>query len=79
MTARAGLFVTLDHLHSMPGNGARPGWCHHGARLFCERYGLDWPAIVEAGGIEAEALLALDDALADALVEHARRMSAGEG
>jgi hypothetical protein len=72
------LFVTLDHLHSMPGQGARPGWCHRGAREFCQRHGLDWRAIVAAGGIDAEALLALDDALASALVAHAEKMIAGK-
>jgi hypothetical protein len=74
----ASLFVTLDHLHSMPGNGVRPGWCHRGARQFCQRYGLDWPAIVAAGGIEAKRLLSLNDALADELVAHALRTSQSE-
>jgi len=72
------LFITPDHLHSMPGHGARHGWCHRGAREFCQRHGLDWNAIVHAGGIDAKTLLALDDALATALVEHARRLKDGQ-
>lgn len=72
------LFVTLDDLHSMSGQGARPGWCHRGAREWCLRHGLDWNAIVKAGGIEARTLLAFDDALATVLVEHARRRKDGQ-
>jgi aminoglycoside phosphotransferase (APT) family kinase protein len=67
------LFVTLDHLHSVPAWGSRPGYCHRGARALCAQYGLDWAAIVRDGGIPASALLATGDALALHLVEHARQ------
>lgn len=67
------LFVTLEHLHSVPAWGSRPGYCHRGARALCAHYGLDWTAIVRAGGIPAGALLATGDALALHLVEHARK------
>jgi hypothetical protein len=77
------MFVTLNHLHSMPGTGVRPGWCHRGARRLCLRHGLDWTQIVADGGIDSAALLATGDALAIALVEHAitnsPRPLAGEG
>ena len=66
------LFITFDHLYSMPGQGARPGWCHKGAREFCHRHGLDWLRIVRAGGIHARELAATGDALALALIAHAR-------
>lgn len=69
------LFVTFDHLHGVPGWGARPGFCHRGARALCEHYGLDWAAIVRAGGIPARDLVATGDAMALALVEHARKES----
>lgn len=65
--------VTMDHLHSVPGWGARPGFCHRGARALCERYGLDWHAIVRSGGIQAADLIATGDAMALHLVEHARK------
>ena len=65
------MFVTLNHLHSMPGTGVRPGWCHSGARARCQRLGLDWRAIVRDGGIDADALMATGDAMAIALVEYA--------
>lgn len=64
--------VTFDHLHSVPGWGARPGFCHRGARALCERYELDWPAIVRAGGVMASVLVATGDGMALHLVEHAR-------
>lgn len=65
--------VTLDHLHSVPAWGGRPGFCHRGTRALCERYGLEWSAIVRAGGLPASALIATGDALALHLVEHARQ------
>lgn len=65
--------VTMNHLHSVPGWGGRPGFCHRGARALCERYGLDWASIVRDGGVLASALLATGDAMALHLVEHARR------
>lgn len=65
--------VTFDHLHSVPGWGGRPGFCHRGARDLCRRYDLDWDAIVRAGGIQASVLIATGDAMALHLVEHARQ------
>lgn len=65
--------VTMDHLHGVPGWGSRPGFCHRGARALCERYGLDWAAIVRDGGIPASELIATGDAMALHLVEHARK------
>ncbi|GHT89943.1 hypothetical protein FACS1894101_1590 [Betaproteobacteria bacterium] len=70
-------WITLDHLHSMPGTGVRPGWCHRGARAWCLARGLDWQAIVAAGGIEADTLIATGDAFALALVQHARACNVG--
>nr|WP_090731847.1 hypothetical protein [Azotobacter beijerinckii] len=67
------MFVTLDHLHSVPAWGVRPGYCHRGARALCAHYGLDWTEIVRNGGIPAGALLATGDALALHLVAHARK------
>ncbi|MDR2186850.1 MAG: hypothetical protein LBE62_02225 [Azonexus sp.] len=66
------MFITFDHLHSVPGFGVRPGFCHRGARALCQRHGLDWPAIVKAGGIDEAVLAVTGDALALALIEHAR-------
>ena len=63
--------VTFDHVHSMPGQ-RRPGWCHNGCREFAERLGLDWSAIVKAGGIPASVLMETGDAMAIRLVQHAR-------
>lgn len=64
--------ITFEHLYSMPGQGVRPGWCHKGARAFCRRHGLDWLRIVRDGGISAQELAATGDALALALIAHAR-------
>jgi hypothetical protein len=73
------LFITIDHLHSIPGQGVRPGWCHQGARAFCKRYNLDWTRIVADGGVDADALLATGDALAIKLVQHAAKLETNHG
>lgn len=67
------LFVTLDHLHSIPALNGRSGFCHKGSRALASRYGLDWGQIVQDGGIAASQLLATGDALALRLVEFARQ------
>ncbi len=68
------LFVTLDHMHSVPAfNGSGRGYCHKGGRALAARYGLDWSQIVRDGGINAQLLIDTGDALALHLVEHARR------
>lgn len=67
------VFVTFDHLHALPGWGAgRAGLCHRGARTWCAQHGLDWEAIVRAGGVPASVLLATGDAMVAALVDFAR-------
>jgi hypothetical protein len=71
--------ITFEHAHGAPGLGVRPGLCHRGIREFCRRHHLDWPAIVAAGGIDEDALRATGDALALALIEHARKQEAGHG
>ena len=68
----ADFFVTLQHLHSVPGLSSRPGFCHKGARQLADRYQLDWAQIVARGGIEASRLLATGDAMAKHLVDFAR-------
>lgn len=73
------LFVTFDHLHSVPGWSPQPGFCHAGARQLADRYGLDWSAMVRDGGVSASVLLATGDAMALRLVEHAQRVEADRG
>lgn len=63
--------VTLAHLSSIPGFSPRPGFCRRGARAFFVRYGLDWSKFIK-DGLDEEILLSSGDALAEALVEHAR-------
>ncbi|WP_418647220.1 hypothetical protein ACNQFN_18670 [Thauera butanivorans] len=73
------VFVTFEHMHNIPGWGARPGFCHRGARTWCAQYGLDWESIVRAGGIPASMLIATGDAMAAALVDYARSQECGNG
>ncbi|WP_325438058.1 hypothetical protein [Pseudomonas nitroreducens] len=67
------LFVTLDHLHSVPALNGRTGYCHKGGRALAARYGLDWDQIIKDGGIAASKLEATGDDLALRLVEFARQ------
>ena len=64
--------VTAAHLRSAPSWTGRAGLCARGARRFCARYGIDWVDFVR-DGVPASRLLATGDALAAALVEHARQ------
>jgi len=49
----------------------RIAYCSRGARRFFARHNLDWQAFLR-NGIEADKLLACNDAMADALVESVR-------
>lgn len=71
MTAE--LFVTLEHLHSVPAWNGRSGFCNKGARALIARYGLSWDEIIRDGGISADKLVATGDAMALHLVEFARQ------
>ena len=55
------VIVHMRHVRSMKG-------CSRGARAFCERYGIDWPAFLK-GGIPASRLRATGDAMAIRLAE----------
>lgn len=72
------MFITFEHLHSVPGLSSRAGYCHRGARALCERYHIDWQQVVRDGGVSSETLLATGDALAIQLVEHARQVERGQ-
>ena len=50
------------------------GYCAAGARAFARRHGLDWPRFLREG-IDAQALPR--DAMADKLIERARREREG--
>lgn len=67
--------VTVAHVRTVPGFGARPGFCLRGARAWCRRHGIDWHAFLREG-VEADVLRATDDAFALALVDWAERSAA---
>lgn len=68
--------IMLKHLRTVPVAGRRAGYCVQGAKLLCQRYDLDWQTI-KRDGIEESDLLAIGDALAVSLVEHARKLEHG--
>lgn len=65
------MIVTIQHMHTVPTWTGRQGYCHGQGRAFAERNGLDWMSFVQHG-IDADKLLATGDAMAAALVDHAR-------
>ena len=73
------LFVTLEHLHTIPGFGVKPGFCNRDARALCGRYGISWNDIIRDGGVAASKLVATGDALAVAVVAHAQKVEAARG
>jgi hypothetical protein len=50
-------------------------FCNRGARLFCERHGIDWNEFVTKG-IDAERVSDIDDAMLSEVIERARRREA---
>ncbi len=73
------LLITAEHLASVPALNGKTGYCARGARLLCQRYGIDWSEAVRNKGIRASRLIATGDALALRLVEHAEQMEAQRG
>lgn len=48
------------------------GYCNRGARAFCLRHGISWPAFLRTG-IDAPTLQATGDAMAQRLIDHAQQ------
>lgn len=63
--------VTMQHLRSVPYFTARHGFCATGARVWFDRYGLDFRAFVR-DGVPAATLEATGCGMALALVRWAR-------
>jgi hypothetical protein len=59
------VIVTHRHLREL-------GYCNRGSRAFFERHGLNWSEFLE-NGIDSSTLLAIDDAQAHRVVEHASK------
>lgn len=71
MTER--LIVRLHHLRGVRGFSEKPGFCVPKSREWFQRQGLDWREFARVG-IDAERLLATGDAMAAAVVSHARQV-----
>lgn len=66
------LIVTWHHYRTVPVRSGTTGHCVHGGRAWFARHGLDFGAFVRHG-LPASTFEATGDALALALVEHARK------
>lgn len=64
--------IKIKHLMSMPNPAQGGRFCHAGARRSAQALGLDWQEFV-LNGLPAEQLLNTGDAMAIALVEHAKK------
>jgi len=69
------VIVTFRHLRTVPGFGRKPGYCSSKSRVWFERHGFCWSDFLK-NGIDAELLLATQDALAERLVAWARECEA---
>lgn len=72
------MIITLEHLAGVRGFNVNPGFCRGGARRWAKRHGIDW-ARFRHHGIDESELLAIGDAFAIALVQHAHDMEASYG
>lgn len=70
------VWVTIEHLHTVPGFGNKAGFCNKTSRTFCLRYGISWSEFIKNGGLWASQLEATNDALAMRLVDWARANTA---
>lgn len=71
------LIVTMQHIRTIEGFSASPGFCKPGLRAWFDRYDLDLRDFVK-NGIPAERLEAVGDAFALATVKWARDCEAKE-
>lgn len=69
------VIVQLRHLRGVAGFNEKPGFCVGKSREWFRRHGLNWREFTRHG-IAAESLIATGDAMALALVEHARLQEA---
>lgn len=53
------------------------GYCNRGLRTLCEREGIDWPDFLRHG-IDADRLRALNNAMAQRVIEQAERENDGQ-
>lgn len=65
-------WVTIEHIHTVPGFGNKAGYCNRVSREFCLQHGISWADLIKNKGLWASQLLATNDALAIRLVAWAR-------
>lgn len=66
------VWVTVEHLHTVPAFAGKTGYCNRMSREFCARNNISWSELIKNGGLWASQLEATGDALALRLVAHAR-------
>lgn len=62
--------ITMQHLRSVKGFTAKPGFCAHGVRAWFARHNMDYTDFLK-NGVDEEVLLATNDPMALAVVEQA--------
>ncbi len=65
------MIITINHIRAY-------GYCARGTRAFFNSHQLDWQSFL-TNGVEAEKLLATNDALAIELVKHVQKEVAANG
>lgn len=68
------IWVTVDHIHSVPAWNGKSGYCNQVAREFCARNNISWSDLINNGGLWGSELEKTGDALAIHLVNWVRSL-----
>ncbi len=70
----ADVWVTVEHIHTVPAWNGRAGYCNKTSREFCARNNISWSDLIQNGGLWASQLEATGDALAIHLADWVRSL-----
>ena len=74
----ADIWITVEHIHTVPAWNSRCGYCNKVSRDFCARNNISWSDLIKNGGLWASQLEATGDALAIHLVDWVRSLGQTE-
>jgi hypothetical protein len=72
------VWVTLEHIHTVPAWNGRQGYCNKTSREFCARNNISWSELINNGGLWASQLEKTGDALAIHLATWVRSLGQAE-
>lgn len=72
------VWVTVQHIHTVPAWNGKAGYCNKTSREFCARNNISWSEIINNGGLWASQLEKTGDALAIHLATWVRSLGQAE-